>query len=361
MNSDARPLRLVIPVWGGHYIDKFETLTLPFLLARGNLPDIARPDLFRLRLVTQAADVDRLEASPGVARARRHVGVDIVALPDDFPERLRRLPLFSRAYAIEIEEAREQGEDLILLCSDSVLSGGSLTLVDEARAGGARCVFIASFRVDWTAAASALAALRSDATGAIEVPIPQLIRVAVDSRHDWTRRIEFGDGFVRDSAGIYWFDDGGNFLINSLMWHPLYVDTRAVPADFAERSVTAIDGDLPTWLDCRLDELHFVEDSGRLFAFEVSDAVALPERVSLAGGREEWLRAWIDAVAGFGAAYCGRRPGLPIHLAAMARTMRGGTGQTPVDPWLDAASARLSEEVVARLRPLLARAVNPER
>lgn len=348
-SDEGRQLNIVIPVWGERYVAALTEFALPFLLSPGNIPGLRRPDLVTLRLVTAPGTIGYLEAHPSIRHARRSIQVDVTAFPLSFPERMTHLPLFSQVFVLEIERARERGEDVVCLCADSVVADGGLKSVEQQRAAGWRCMYTCGHRVKQTELVAWSARYR-DGTGAITVPPRDLVRFSIQAQHEWTERLAFGNGVVDEVPGFFWMDRRSNFLGTSLMLHPLYLDTRAVPGDFAQRSVTSIDGDVPAWLDCRPEEIHVFQDSDQFFAFEFSEKVALPVRKEVPGGVDAWLAAWADSVCTYIRRNLAARPGLGLYLRNLEHTIRcHSDGLSGIDPEIEALAGRLMGEVRQRL------------
>lgn len=348
--SPVRPLNMLIPVWGERYIAALTDLALPFLLSPGNLPGLAHRELFTLRLITVPEEAAYLDGHPIIQRARQWVRVDVVVFPESFPRHMSHLPLFSQAYAWEIERARSRHEDVICLCADSVVSDGGLAAIERVRATGSRCIYICGHRVNQTELAD-WAAKHRLGDGSIQVPTRDLVRFSMEASHEWTRRVSFGDGIVQEVPGFFWMDRRANLLATSLLLHPLYIDTRAIPEDFARKSETSIDGDVPSWLDCDPADVHVFDDSDEFFAFEFSDRVALPNRTPLSGNADAWLDAWVDSVWTYIEKHLLRRPGLDAYLHNLGAKIRyhsGGIGE--IDPQVEALSDRFIETMRLRVR-----------
>jgi hypothetical protein len=60
-----QPARLIIPLWGSVYAEKLVSMTLPALLAPGNLPSLATMFDVEVVLVTESKLVDYRRARSG--------------------------------------------------------------------------------------------------------------------------------------------------------------------------------------------------------------------------------------------------------------------------------------------------------
>src|SRR5690242_17021452 len=74
--------RLIMPVWGDVYASKLLSVTLPAVLAAGNLPALCKWFDVELVLVTEARLFDRFRASAAFMAAEKFCNVRLVALDD---------------------------------------------------------------------------------------------------------------------------------------------------------------------------------------------------------------------------------------------------------------------------------------
>ena len=78
----AQSARLIIPVWGERYVNKVLSVTLPAVLAPGNLPALSRMFDVELVLVTESRLFDLVRGSPSFQAAARICTVRLVPLDD---------------------------------------------------------------------------------------------------------------------------------------------------------------------------------------------------------------------------------------------------------------------------------------
>src|SRR5207245_11679317 len=74
--------RLIVPVWGERYAARFTELTLPALLAPGNVPELAASLTTEVALVTQRALFDVLRGTESFRRLEKHCEVRLIAMDD---------------------------------------------------------------------------------------------------------------------------------------------------------------------------------------------------------------------------------------------------------------------------------------
>src|SRR5262245_49372889 len=78
----ARPTRLITYAWGEKYIDELLSLTLPAVLAPGNLPYFAAVAPCEFVILTQEGRFARVMSSPAVSRIRELCPVRLIGLDD---------------------------------------------------------------------------------------------------------------------------------------------------------------------------------------------------------------------------------------------------------------------------------------
>src|SRR5262245_61807349 len=75
-------IRLSLPFWGDAYLQKVLSITLPALLASGNLPALAKELAVEVALVTETRLFDRIKESLAYQRLCAHADVRLISLDD---------------------------------------------------------------------------------------------------------------------------------------------------------------------------------------------------------------------------------------------------------------------------------------
>ncbi|HEY1857217.1 hypothetical protein [Acidocella sp.] len=140
--------KLLLPVWGRRYIQQFIDLSLPTLLAPGNIPAVAARIPCELEFLTSRDDAEFLLSSPDLARLRSVCTVSI-RLIDDLIVRNLHTVTITLAYARAIRAAGQSAVDtcFFMLVSDYVMADGSLDHVLSLMIGGVSAVQAGNFRV----------------------------------------------------------------------------------------------------------------------------------------------------------------------------------------------------------------------
>src|SRR5215510_16123616 len=81
----GRPTRIITYAWGEKYIGELLSMTLPALLAPGNLPYVASVVPCELVILTQEASLARFLADPTVGKIKELCQVRLVELDDFIP------------------------------------------------------------------------------------------------------------------------------------------------------------------------------------------------------------------------------------------------------------------------------------
>ena len=142
--------RLIIPLWGVAYAEKLTSMTLPALLAPGNLPALATMFDVEVVLVTESRLVDRIRQAPSFRRLSTICEVKFVPLDD-------LMPCEPGEYGVVLTAALFRGfvdlgarmteTFLLFLNADFIIADGSYRRLGELMSEGRRVIHAPSFRV----------------------------------------------------------------------------------------------------------------------------------------------------------------------------------------------------------------------
>lgn len=146
MNA-ARKTRVITTAWGDSYIAELLDVTLPALLAPGNLPALARAFDVEFVLVTETREFEAVRAHPAFVALQRVCPARLVMCDD--------LVVSRKMYGHSLTHCLHRGfEDLgdamcdwnlLFLNSDFVLADGSYAVLAERLKAGERLVFAPSY------------------------------------------------------------------------------------------------------------------------------------------------------------------------------------------------------------------------
>jgi hypothetical protein len=178
--------RLIIPLWGEAYASKLVTMTLPALLAPGNLPALAGMFDVELVLVTETSLDDRIRQASSFQLISRMCRTRFVSLDDLMTE----LP---GDYGVVLTYALFRGFTdlgprmtetyLLFLNADFIISDGSLRHLGKLMLEGKRVIHAPSFRVVLEDVWPKLQAAVNPSTGALDMGARDMVELALAHKH----------------------------------------------------------------------------------------------------------------------------------------------------------------------------------
>jgi hypothetical protein len=180
------PARLIIPFWGSVYAEKLTSMTLPALLAPGNLPALATMFDVDVVLVTESKLVDYIQQARSFQRLTTICEVKFASLDD-------LMPCEPGDYGVVLTAALFRGfvdlgakvteTFLLFLNADFIIADGSYRRLAELMREGKRIIHAPSFRVVLEDVRPQLAA-RVDAESAVLVVKPrEMAKLALTHKH----------------------------------------------------------------------------------------------------------------------------------------------------------------------------------
>ena len=180
------PARLIIPLWGEAYASKLVTMTLPALLAPGNLPALTGMFDVELVLVTESKLYDKIRQAGSFQLVSRVCRTKLVSLDDLMTE----LP---GDYGVVLTYALFRGfadlgprmtqTYLLFLNADFIVCDGSLRHLGNLMLEGKRVIHAPSFRVVLEDVWPKLQAAVNASTGALEMGAREMVALALAHKH----------------------------------------------------------------------------------------------------------------------------------------------------------------------------------
>lgn len=228
MSADSLPFYYVIVVWGEEYVDSLLRVTLPCLLAPGNLPALSNLNESRLVFLTTPEDAARIQASPVFARLKEW----ITPLFPDCPWLKKPIPYHLKAARGHQEAAKLAIANhglCIYLAPDFVLSDGSLSYLLGAAEAGKEAVMIAVPRVVRETFFDDLGGRGLFKPGE---PLPlssrELVAIALDHLHEDDQRYNWDHEYFSVNPVVCTWNVPGEkgLLVHSFHLHPIMVSMR---------------------------------------------------------------------------------------------------------------------------------------
>jgi hypothetical protein len=143
-----KAIHLLLPIWGEHFIEQFLQLSLPTLLAPGNLPSIANSLPCRFIFLTDSEGANVLGDHPAIHYLRDICEVEIKII-DDLITGDNYSTTITLAYVRAVQAAGAEMLDIcfFFLISDYIMANGSLANVLARMQAGYSGVLAGNFQV----------------------------------------------------------------------------------------------------------------------------------------------------------------------------------------------------------------------
>ena len=210
--SGVKPrIRMIIPIWGDDYIERWLALSFAALRSDGNLPYLNEHSDFELALATKSDDAARLRRDPRFAKMTQGLRLTFVSIDELFPpsdEVSYGVPL-ALAYGKAIADLGERGHGsfVIIMTADMILSAGSLRSLLERIEAGYAIVTAPSIRVVDAEVRPLLTERVDRETGVMTMTSRQMMTIVNAHLHNTVRARTVNEAEFIDSTyyhNIYW-------------------------------------------------------------------------------------------------------------------------------------------------------------
>src|SRR5262245_8685231 len=178
--------RLVIPLWGEAYASKLVSMTLPALLAPGNLPALAAAFDVELVLVTETGLFDAIRRAKSFQRVSEFCRTQFVSLDDlmtDVPGDYGVVLTYALHRGFVDLGARMTETYLLFLNADFIISDGSLRHLAKLMREGKPVIHAPSFRVVLEETWPELQARVDPATATLSLTAREMVKLALEHKH----------------------------------------------------------------------------------------------------------------------------------------------------------------------------------
>jgi hypothetical protein len=260
--------RLVIPVWGERYADKVVSMTLPAVLAPGNLPELCRTFAVELVIVTESRLFDLFRRAPSFAAVERICAARLVPLDDELTD-------FASDYGITLTRALFRGfadlgarmtdTYLLFLNADFIVCDGALGHLSKLMQEGKRVIHAPSFRVVAEDVCPQLQALVDTASCTLHLEPRRMVKMALAHKHPTVKARTVNQRLCHQSwmDQFYWYVDEDTLIGYQSPVALVAIKPERVVAD----PVLVWDfGFIPEAAPTA--RRHFIDDSDRFFMIE---------------------------------------------------------------------------------------------
>ena len=314
--NPSPPIHVIIPVWGEAYTRCFLEVSLPSLLATGNIPELHQQPGHLVHIFTTAEDRRHIEGAPVFHRLLQHVDAHFDQIGIALSATDRRHDWMSDCHRKAIQLADERGAAMLFFNPDIVIASGAIKSLIRLLKAGKRAVQVLGVRL----AKDEIVPLfkrnySSENRTVINIAPRQLVSLGMKHLHELAL------------CHIY-NEEKGNLLPQQLFWrvgdeglvarcfhlHPLLVYPTRQGAEFT----TTIDDDYLRAACPDSESEHVVSDSDELCLFELS-------------GRERALTA--PTVGEFSIAKWAVQRAKPHHFEHVCRRVILHSGMNNTTEW----------------------------
>ena len=336
----SQPARLIIPLWGSVYAEKLVTMTLPALLAPGNLPALVAMFDVEVVLVTESGLVDYIRQAHSFRRLSELCEVKFVSLDD-------LMPCEPGEYGVVLTAALFRGfvdlgakmteTFLLFLNADFIIADGSYRRLAELMRAGKRVIHAPSFRVVLEEVWPQLKARVDPDTAVLAIKPREMAKLALTHKHLTVKARTVNQRLYHQWCmdQFYWYVDEDTLV--GYQWPVALVAIR--PERIVAEPVLVWDfGYLPEAAPT-LDPF-FITDSDDFFMIEPQKRMTGEELMRLGGISLEASAKFLSDYTTREQRRCGQQL-LTIHADDLPANLDGVIAQ----------SRRYMNEIIGRLRP----------
>jgi hypothetical protein len=229
-------VRMITPVWGTYYIDRWLDLCFAALRSEGNIPYLNAHCDFELAIVTKAADAAYMQADPKFNKIMAGLRVRFVPMDEFFPMHGTTsygVPL-TLAYAKGILDLGDSaiGTYVILMNADCVVASGSLKSIVARIRDNYDIIVATSIRAIDGRPRAVLEEHIDAETGILSLAPRAMMRLANAHLHSTVTGRIVNDGGPIDSTyyhQIYWRISDDCLAMRGFLLQPLCFQIRRIP------------------------------------------------------------------------------------------------------------------------------------
>src|SRR5215510_2597098 len=355
------PARLIIPLWGEVYAQKLVSITLPALLAPGNLPALTAQFDVELVLVTETRLFDRIRHAQSFQLVSKLCRTELVSLDDLMTE----LP---GDYGVVLTYALYRGfvdlgprmtqTYLLFLNADFIICDGALRHLAKLMGQGKRVIHAPSFRVVLEDVWPQLQASVNPSTSVLALAPREMVKLALANKHLTVKARTVNQRLCHQiwMDQFYWYVDENTLI--GYQWPVALVAIK--PERVVTEPVLVWDyGFIPEASPTA--ERHFIDDSDDFFMLEPQKRTTGEELVRLgwvspdeiARDLSKWttkeqrecgqklLRIHADDLPDLDAVVAESRAYLAQIAARLSPTPQPHIGHGHLSAWFEAAKERM--------------------
>jgi hypothetical protein len=221
-------VRMIIPVWGPFYIDRWLGFSFASLRSAGNVPYLNEHFEFELAIITRSSDAEYMRSSLRFKQAMKGLSVKFIIMDEFFPSSGQiayGVPL-TLAYAKAILDLGEAGLGtyVILMNADVALASGSLKSVADRIDQGYAIIATQAIRAIDGSARTALGSWIGEGDGILSIGSRDLMQIINANLHSTITARIINEPTIVDSTyyhQIFWRISDDCLAMRAFLIHPL--------------------------------------------------------------------------------------------------------------------------------------------
>jgi hypothetical protein len=308
--------RLIIPLWGAVYARKLVTMTLPALLARGNLPVLCDHFDVELVIVTETNLFETIEAAQSYRLVSSLCKTRLVPIDDlmtDVPGDYG-VVLTHALYRGFVDLGQRMTDTFLLFFNaDFIVSDGSLGHLAQLMKEGKRVIHAPSFRVVLEDVWPKLESRIDAKTGCLNMSSREMVKLALANKHLTVKARTVNQRLCHQwrMDQFYWYVDDTTFI--GYQWPVALVAIKPEVVTL-EPSIVWDYGFVPDAAPTA--QRHFIDDSDDFFMIEPQSRVTGADLVRIGWISEDEIAADLSKWTTKEQRECGRQL-LKIHATDM--------------------------------------------
>ncbi len=279
--------RFVIPVWGRKYVNVMTDVTIPSLLAAGNIPALAKEMEVEFIFLTQKDSVPIIKASRPVQALEEYSRVRFIYI-DDLIGPVYGIVL-TKAYFRSVIDEKETAKDYhyFFLNVDSIIADGSYANILTEIKSGRNLIFAPGLRVNGPPLIAALKKKNDSAASQVMAVRPRLLaQLALGNLHKTVlaQRQSHPLTYLERAYQFYWQNSPdtihmSQFLMANVCFKPTQIpDEAPCYVDYCIAEVFAPD-----------DPITVIDDSDRFLLVEPQDPAWMGDEIRAGYPPESWF------------------------------------------------------------------------
>tara|TARA_R110000787_G_scaffold137458_14_gene250588 strand:- start:22299 stop:23372 length:1074 start_codon:yes stop_codon:yes gene_type:complete len=335
-----------IPCWGSFFVDYFLKLSLPSMLAPGNLPSFAAPDNCRIQIYTRPEDRPLFDGAAIIEAARAFAVIEFRMLPEQYStsfttaeEEGLKCDMMSLVHMAGIKATQGQADTVVSpVNADLIYADGALGHAARRIDAGAAAVLAAIPRMSLESGRPLIEAFARPGQAELAIAPRDLVGCMRPGMLPEWRTREWGHpNFTQWPNQFFWPAGEKSFVMRALHAHPIFVR----PDHALQRLTMTVDRDYVFMAVDDHDRIELIDTTDDVCMVDMSPDDYLERSLGTAGSDATTVAHWI---AGFDAK--------PAQLRQILTPIRFVADEADISA-IDAAAADsqpIAQQIVSQAR-----------